>query len=74
MPIFTAIGSLFGGGEKKQDQVKMPKAPGQDVAAKKAQEDASRRKKAISKTKSVRTSPLGLAGEATVAKKTLLGQ
>lgn len=39
-----------------------------------AQVAATQKKKAMARSKSVRTSPLGIAGEAEVARKTLLGQ
>lgn len=54
--------------------VNMPKSPTMTAAAERANTVAAERKKASARTKSVRTSPLGIAGEAEVAKKTLLGQ
>lgn len=50
-----------------------PTAPDPKIAAKASQEAATKRKRAISRSKSVRTSPLGVAREAEVARKTLLG-
>lgn len=44
------------------------------VAATKAQQATIKRRKASARTQSVRTSPLGLGGEADVARKKLLGQ
>lgn len=50
----------------------LPQAPSADAAIGKA-EDVVRKKK-TSMSQSVYTSPLGVAGEAQVARKTLLGQ
>jgi len=50
----------------------LPQAPSVDDAVGKA-ENISRKRKA-SQTQSVYTSPLGVSGEANVARKTLLGQ
>lgn len=50
----------------------MPEAPKPDAAVEKAQETV-KRKRAMA-TQTVYTSPLGISGEAQVARKTLLGQ
>lgn len=50
----------------------LPKAPSVDASADKAQNMAM--KKRTSATQSIYTSPLGVAGEAQIARKTLLGQ
>ncbi len=50
----------------------LPQPPSADAAAKKGAETVRRRM--ASMTRSIYTSPLGIAGEAQVARKTLLGQ
>ena len=54
--------------------VSMPQAPKIGDAQAKAQEAMVQRRKAVGRHKGIHTSPLGIAGEAQVAKKTLLGQ
>jgi len=65
---------IFGGGPKQPISAPMPlpQAPRPEAAAEKAAE-IGRKKKAVATT-SIYTSPLGVAGEANVARKTLLGQ
>ena len=61
-----------GGGSQGQSPIPLPQAPSQAAAADKAQETINRKRATASK--SIYTSPLGIAGEAQVARKTLLGQ
>jgi len=55
-----------------ESPIPLPQPPGVSGADETAQEKVRRKKVALSK--SVYTSPLGVAGEAQVARKTLLGQ
>ena len=58
-------------------QAQMPTAPVKPVqadAAKLAQQRITDKKRAAARSKSVKTSPLGVKDEAQVARKTLLGQ
>lgn len=67
----TGISSLINKGASKGfDQIAMPQPPTADAAAEKAEKIG---KKRVS-TQSIYTSPLGVSGEANVARKTLLGQ
>lgn len=52
--------------------IPLPQAPAPEAAQAQATETIKKKKSAM--TKSVYTSPLGVAGEADVARKTLLGQ
>ncbi|GEM_PF-6343210 len=73
--IGRALAGLFGGGKKdslSQAPLPLPQAPSLDAASDKAQEIIRRKKAAMSQ--SIYTSPLGVAGEANVVRKTLLGQ
>lgn len=71
----TAAYSISQSGQKpKSPGVQMPASPKIGAAADKANIAAAKRQRASQRTKSVRTSPLGIGGEAEVAKKTLLGQ
>jgi len=54
--------------------VAAPTAPQPTQVAKTAEAAVLTRKKSIAKSRTVFTSPLGIAGEAEVARKTLLGQ
>lgn len=69
-------GGLFGGFGKVASQVSapmpLPQPPSVDSAVDKAA-DIVKKKRAMA-SQSVYTSPLGVAGEADVARKTLLGQ
>jgi len=66
-------GGSKGGGEAPiQSPQPLPQAPEGEDAAEKAESIKRRKTQAASKT--IYTSPLGVAGEAAVAKKTLLGQ
>lgn len=60
------------GGGQGPAPLPLPQAPSPQAAAEKAEETIRRKKAAISR--SIYTSPLGVAGEANVARKTLLGQ
>ena len=62
----------LGGQEKPGEPPPLPQAPKPDYAAAKAAALAAKRKGAMTKT--VYGSPLGLAGTAQVARKTLTGQ
>ena len=73
--------ALLAGGNKKfplfskiKDQLpSMPQAPTPAAPQMAAQAEATRRKKASARTSTVQTSPLGVAGDASIVKKTLLG-
>ena len=69
-----SVMNAFGGGGNNQGSSPqpMPQAPSPVEAAAKA-EDVVRKKRAAA-TQTIYTSPLGVAGEAQVARKTLLGQ
>ena len=59
---------------KQADMPAAPAIPKPAAAQATAQAGATKKKKAMARSRSVRTSPLGIAGEADVARKTLLGQ
>ena len=61
-----------GGGQQMASPVPLPQPPSAVAAAEKGADAV--RKKMASMTRSIYTSPLGIAGEAQVARKTLLGQ
>ncbi len=61
-----------GGGGGPAAPIPLPQPPTPEAAADKAQEIVRRKKVAMSQ--SIYTSPLGVAGEANIARKTLLGQ
>jgi len=64
---------MFSGGSKQpQRPAALPQAPDPAAAQSKANETIKRKR--ANMTKSIHTSPLGIAGEAQVARKTLLGQ
>jgi hypothetical protein len=58
----------------KSPSVSMPQAPKVGDAQAKAETMALKRRQASARTQSVQTSPLGIAGEAEVTKKKLLGE
>ena len=60
------------GGSAMSSPAPMPQAPGLSDASAKAENIVSKKRAAMSK--SIYTSPLGVSGEAQIAKKTLLGQ
>ncbi len=72
--IGRAIKGLFGGGSKPEPPTPkpLPNSPKPEYSAAKAAETIRRRK--ANQTQTVFGSPLGLAGEANVARKRLLGQ
>lgn len=80
IPIIAGVGGsilaskLASGGSKQalSSPPPLPKAPEPADSADKAQETI--RRKRANLTKSIYTSPLGVGGEAQVARKTLLGQ
>ncbi len=67
-------GGFFGGAAKQaaSQLIPLPQPPSADVAGVKAENIARVKKSAMSK--SIYSSPLGVSGEASVARKTLLGQ
>jgi hypothetical protein len=71
------MSNLFGGGKSNPAPAPqpLPVAPTVEASAEKA-EDKNRKKKAqiSAGSKSIYTSPLGIGGEAQVARKSLLGQ
>lgn len=79
MPLFTAgLLALASSGlfsKKKSDDTPapMPEAPKVEDEAAKAAAAAREKRRGMARTKSIYTSPLGITGEAQVAKKTLLG-
>ena len=60
--------------EATRNNMPMPEAPKQADASDLAQKKVKARRIAQRTSQSVYTSPLGIAGEADIAKKTLLGQ
>jgi hypothetical protein len=72
------IASLFGGGKKAPEAPKpapLPTPPTPDTAADKADENMKKKKATMAAgSRSVYSSPLGAAGTADVARKSLLGQ
>ena len=66
------VSKAVGGNNAPSAPLPMPEAPKVEAVTDKADETIRRRRSALSQT--VYTSPLGLGGEAAVAKKTLLGQ
>lgn len=69
---FGASKLMSGGSSKVSAPMALPQPPSVDASSVKG-EEIMRKRKAMS-TQSVYTSPLGVAGEAQVARKTLLGQ
>jgi len=71
------MSAIFGGGKKAEapKPQPLPVAPTVEDAAGKAEEKNRKRKAQLSAgSKSIYTSPLGIGGEAQVARKSLLGQ
>lgn len=72
------IAAMFGGGKKEPEAPKpapLPTPPTPEASADKADENMKKKKATMaSGSKSVYSSPLGAAGTADVARKTLLGQ
>lgn len=67
------VSKLAGGGDKGgASPTPLPQVPSVDDASAKAQESA--RRKRAAQTKTIYSSPLGISGEADLARKTLLGQ
>lgn len=64
--------AMSGGRSKAYSPMPLPQSPSADVSANKAGEIIRKKKAAM--TQSIYTSPLGIAGEANIARKTLLGQ
>jgi len=64
--------AMSGGGSKSFSPMSLPQPPSAEAAAGKAGEVI--KKKRATMTQSIYTSPLGVAGEAQVVRKTLLGQ
>ena len=60
------------GSRQAPSPIPLPQPPSAEAAAGKAEEAI--RKKRAAMTQSIYTSPLGVAGEAQIARKTLLGQ
>ena len=69
---FGASKLMSGGGSKVSSPMSLPQPPSADAAAGKAGEVIKKKRAAM--TQSIYTSPLGVAGEAQIARKTLLGQ
>lgn len=70
--VAASRGMMGGARQSAQQPMPLPQAP-RPEASQAAGEEAVRKKRA-SMTKTIYTSPLGVAGEADVARKTLLGQ
>lgn len=70
----VGVSQMIGGGSKQNasSPIPLPQPPSQEASQSKA-EDIIRRKTS-SMSQSVYTSPLGVSGQADVAKKVLLGQ
>jgi hypothetical protein len=72
------VAKMFGFNKKTEPApapAPLPQAPTPEVAAEKATDTIKKKKAMLSaSSKSIYTSPLGSAGEADVARKTLLGQ
>ena len=78
-PFGDVVNALTGGGEEEA-QATVPQSSTETAAETisksqaTAQAATTAKKRAVSRSRSVYSSPLGLAGEATTIKKTLLGQ
>lgn len=75
--IFTlGLSEAFRSNDKKSSisPAPLPQTPSVDDAAAKAEEVTKKKRVAAAANNSVFTSPLGIAGEASVSRKTLLGQ
>ena len=59
---------------RQYNQMAMPEAPKQETAQETAEKTATAKRKAIARSRTIYTSPLGIGGEASVIKKTLLGR
>jgi hypothetical protein len=70
--IMAAAGA--GKKETKPQPLPMPEAPKIEDAAAKAEASARAKRAAMGRSQSIYTSPLGIGGEANIARKTLLGQ
>jgi hypothetical protein len=71
------IAEMFGGGKKQSapTPAPLPVAPSPEDANAKADENAKKKRAAVAAgSKSVYSSPLGIAGQADVNRKSLLGQ
>lgn len=64
----------WSGGGSTTNMPDLPQSPTTSGASINARAEAQRRRQAMSRSESVYTSPLGLAGEASVARNTLLGR
>ena len=71
---FTPSKSDGGAPIPQMQPMAMPEAPKVEDASSKAAEALKKKKLAMSKSKSIYTSPLGIGGEAEISKKSLLGQ
>jgi len=70
----AAATTALSGGFDKSEPMPMPQAPDTSKAEGAAKDETKRRKQAVARSKSIFTSPLGLADQADIGKKTLLGQ
>ena len=73
-----AIIRMFTPSKHKEDAppapMPMPATPTPEKAEDTAQAAATKKRKAIARSRTIFTSPLGISGQASVIKKTLLGQ
>jgi len=68
----SLFGKMAGGKQQASSPIPLPQPPSAEAAAGKAGEVIKKKRAAM--TQSIYTSPLGVAGEAQIARKTLLGQ
>lgn len=77
--VATVGAGIYGVTQMGKQQTQMPQAPTAtlapkpEVAAQTAQAKVTEKKRAMARSRSIYSSPAGLAGEATTAKKYLLG-
>lgn len=66
--------AILGSDDEEDQPAALPQSPIVDDASKLAKAKTKDRRLAASRSRSIYTSPLGIGGQAQVAKKTLLGQ
>ncbi len=70
----TSITSAMSGGDGGYKTPGLPQSPTTTDARAMAAAEAKRRRQSMSRSSSIYTSPLGISGQANIARKALLGQ
>jgi len=74
VPGIMAATSRGGGSSTSFNMPELPQSPSTSNAAAQARSEAQRRRRSMSRSESIYTSPLGISGQANIARRTLLGQ